>query len=231
MIFKTKTTRVGKAPFAWSYSRLKNYEACPYKHQQVDLLKTYKEEENDQLLYGNRIHKAAAERLGPEKKPLPKEYRKVLGKYCDGLEKTPGEIHVELSAALTEDLQPCGYFDPDVWLRMKIDVVKLNSPVALVLDWKTGKIIDDSVQLALSAAWVFAQYPDIKRVRSEFIWLKFKARTHATLKRSDMPTLWASLEDRIGAMKQSADSGIYPKKKSGLCGRYCPVTDCEHNGQ
>ena len=229
MAFKVTTTGRKKARFTWSYSRLKNFEACPHKHNMVDLTKEFAEEESDQLRYGNAIHKAAEDRLGPKKVPLP-TFAKKLAKYCDGLESTPGEIIPEIKAAFTDLIYPCDYFDDDVWYRGKIDVLKINGPVALVIDWKTGKIIEDSVQLALAAAWVFAKYPQIKRVRSEFVWLKFDARTHATFTPEDIGDLWSSLEPRIEAMRVAWETGVYPAKQGGLCRNYCPVETCKHYG-
>ena len=44
------TTFDGKAvvkPFSWSYSRLKNYEACPKKHYHLDIKKDLPPEESE----------------------------------------------------------------------------------------------------------------------------------------------------------------------------------------
>lgn len=231
MTFEVTTTRHGPAPFAWSFSRLKNFETCPLRHQQIDLLKTFSEDEsNDALQYGGAVHKSAAERLGPDRVPLPKEHQRALGKWCDALESGPGELQTELRTALTEDLRPCGYFDADVWYRGVIDVLKLNPPVAFAGDWKTGKIVEDSVQLAVTAAWVFAQYPEIEMVRSEYIWLKFNTTTKVHLTRNHMPELWATLAPRIQAMKHAAETATYPPKPSGLCKNWCPVETCKYHG-
>ena len=47
-----------KKAFAFSYSRIKNFEACPKRHLEVDLKKTFKEADSDQLTWGNAVHKA-----------------------------------------------------------------------------------------------------------------------------------------------------------------------------
>ena len=57
--------------------------------------------------------------------------------------------------------------------------------MGLVVDWKTGKILEDGVQLALAAACVFTHYPEVEHIRSEFIWLKDNATTPAYFKRRD----------------------------------------------
>ena len=58
-------------PFAWSYSKLKNFEVCPKRHYNVDVIKAFKEEEGEALQWGNAVHKALADRCGPRASPLP----------------------------------------------------------------------------------------------------------------------------------------------------------------
>jgi hypothetical protein len=55
--------------------------------------------------------------------------------------------------------------------------VKIAGPVALIVDWKTGKVLENSEQLALMAQCVFAHFPQVMKVRSEFVWLQFDATT------------------------------------------------------
>jgi spore coat polysaccharide biosynthesis protein SpsF (cytidylyltransferase family) len=50
-------TRHGPKPFAWSYSKLKNYEVCPKRHWHVDVKKDFKEAESEALKQGNLVHK------------------------------------------------------------------------------------------------------------------------------------------------------------------------------
>ena len=44
------------------------------------------------------------------------------------------------------------------WYRGIADVLKIAGSVALAVDWKTGKVIDDAPQLALLAACIFAHH-------------------------------------------------------------------------
>jgi ATP-dependent helicase/DNAse subunit B len=53
-------------PFAWSYSRLKSYETCPYKHLRIDIMRDVKEPESDDLKWGNRLHDAMARAIGTD---------------------------------------------------------------------------------------------------------------------------------------------------------------------
>lgn len=217
-----------KKPFTWSYSKLKNFESCPKRHWHIDVAKDVQEEESEQLQWGNEVHKALAERLS-KKKELPVPMR-AYEDWCVKIESTPGELLVEQKLAITRDFGPTTFFAKDVWFRGVGDVIKINGPVALIGDWKTGKIVEDSQQLALSAACVFAHYPSVQAVRSEFIWLAEDARTSATMKRADMPAMWRNLWPRIEALEYAHNMTNYPAKPGRLCRSWCPVKVCPHHG-
>lgn len=223
------TTRLGPRPFTWSYSRLKNFEACPKKHYEVDIIKRVTEAESEQLRWGNRVHDAFAKRLGEQRAALPKGMER-FEHWADKLVTPPGNIFVENKLALTRDFAACGFFDDGVWFRAVGDAIKINGSVALIVDWKTGKIVEDSVQLALSAACVFAKYPEVKKVRSRFVWLKENAKTDQDFVPEDMPGLWKALWPRIEALEHAHNTTSYPALPGGLCRNWCPVRSCPHNG-
>lgn len=220
-------------PFAWSYSRLKNYETCARRFLNIDLLKAFQEEPSEALTYGNDLHKALAERL-QKKTPLPLGMTH-LEEWAARVEAAAvgGALYVEQALAIRRDFGPCGYFDRPVWYRAKVDVMVVKGPVAVALDWKTGRILDDSVQLALTAACIFAHQPQVQAVRTEFVWLKEGETTRADFRRADMATFWNSILPRVKPMEAAHETGnesAYPPKRSGLCRLYCPVATCEHKG-
>lgn len=223
------TTYANGKPFTWSYSKLKNYAACPRKHWSVDIVKTVQEEESEILAWGNLVHKHMAMRL-KDKTKLPAT---MVGyeRHAAGVEAIPGALHVEQKYGLTEALSGCGYFDRSVWYRGVGDVVKLHGSRALAIDWKLGKIIEDSVQLALMAACIFGHYPQIQQVDTVFMWLKDDAKTHEVFTRDDMVGVWASLMPRINEYKQAVADQNFPPKPGGLCRKWCPVTACEFHGE
>lgn len=222
------TTRYSSKPFAWSYSRLKNFETCPRRHQQIDLLKNYKDE-SEQLDWGDRVHKAAAARLGSNRVALPEEMS-VLAPWIGKIEAAGGKILVEQKIAITRDMKPCGYFDRGVWFRTVADVIQIDGEVAGTYDWKTGKILEDSVQLALVSACIFVHHPNIQKIQAVFVWLKEDATTVETFKRRDIPAIWEGLESRIAELKRAYDTGNFPPNHNKLCRKYCPVTTCEFHG-
>lgn len=238
------TTRHGPVtakPFAWSYSRLKNYETCPKRSWHLDIKKDVKEEEGESLQWGNEVHKALAKRID-KGIPLPQGMEKwehwaekmLAGKGSPGV-----QILVEQQLAINADFGPTAWFPSDAqkagtgdpWYRGIGDVIKIVGPVALIIDWKTGKILEDCQQLALMAACVFAHYPEVKKVRSEFVWLKENADTRQDFHRVDMVQMWKNLWPRIEALKNAYDTTNYPAKPGGLCKRFCPVKSCPEHGE
>lgn len=223
------TTRVGPRPFTWSYSRLKNFEACPKKHFEVEIAKNVKEPDGESLKWGNAVHEAFANRLS-KNQAFP-EGMEMYEPWAQKLLTSPGNVYVENKLALTKDFAACEFFAHNVWFRAVGDVIKVNGDVALIVDWKTGKILEDSVQLALSAACVFAKYPEVKRIRSRFAWLKENATTDEDFTPEDMPNLWKHLWPRIEALEHAHNTTTYPASPSGLCKRFCPVASCPYFGK
>ena len=225
-------------PFAWSYSKLKNFEVCPKRHYNVDIIKSFKEEEGEALQWGNMVHKALAARCGAGV-ALPhtmQGYEKWCERVTYGSNVT---ILTEQQLAIDEDFAATKWFDSDAkraglalpWYRGIADVLKISGKVALAIDWKTGKVIDDAPQLALLAACIFAHHPQVMKVRSEFIWLKEDASTRNDFERAAMAGIWRGLWPRIEALKHAHETSNYPPKPGFLCRRYCPVTSCPHHGE
>jgi hypothetical protein len=228
-------------PFAWSYSKLKNFETCPKRHWHVDINKDVKEEEGEALLWGNEVHKALANRIA-KNAALPAgmdKFERWVQKVVTGQGNPGVQVLVEQQLAINKDFGKTGWFPSDAkragtgdpWYRGIGDVIKIVGPVALIVDWKTGKILEDSQQLALMAACVFAHYPEVQKVRSLFVWLKDDAETKEDFHRNDMAAMWKHLWPRIEALKHAHDTTTYPAKPGPLCRRYCPVTACPHHGE
>jgi hypothetical protein len=220
---------------------MKNYEQCPKRHYHVDLIRDFKEEEGEHLQWGNAVHKALAERVS-KGTALPKsmaEYEKWVTPIVTSASNGLSVVMVEQQLAIDENFAATKWFSSDAqrsgmsepWYRSIIDVLKIVGPVALMIDWKTGKVVEDSQQLALAAACVFAHYPHIMKIRSEFIWLKEDARSRGDFHRNEMAPMWKALWPRIEALKVAHETTNYPAKPGYLCRRYCPVTDCVHHGE
>lgn len=213
-------------PFTWSFSRLKNYETCPRRHYEIDILKQWTEpvEPGGALDWGNQVHKglAIACRDGT---PLPDEMANYQP-WVDRVRRGPGDLYVEQKYAITRDFKKTSFFAHNVWYRGIGDVVRVNDDVALTLDWKTGKVQIDSVQLMLMAQTVITHFPSVKKVRAEYVWLKDDTSSPEVFTRQDIADQWVGLMPRVTAMQVAHETNNYPEKPSGLCKSYCPVKSC-----
>lgn len=217
--------------WSWSYSKLKNYETCPKRMYEIDLAGNFKEPQDPDgpLAWGNRVHDAFKQALKGEA-PLPPEMCSYQ-RWVDRVLRGSGELLVEQKYAITRQFQKTAYFAKDVWYRGVGDVVRIDRDLGLVLDWKTGKILEDSVQLMLMAQCLFSHYPELKYVRSEFVWLKDDCTTPELLSRSEVAAAWVDLLPRVAAMEDAAKTQTYPPKPGFLCKRHCIVNSCPYHGK
>lgn len=238
------TTRRPTAPkpFTWSYSRLKNFEACPKRHWHIDVLPKghpdkVVEPKSEQLEYGDLVHKIMEQYIDkgivmppyhePKLKPAADRALTYKGK---DVRELGAKVMVEQKFAITEELKATTYFADDVWFRGIGDLVWILGGAAYIGDWKTGKVQEDSKQLALMAQCIFSHHPEVKVCKSEFVWLKENTETTAVIRREDMPLIWAELLPRVEASKHAYNTTSYPAKPGPFCARWCPVSQCPHNG-
>lgn len=238
MFQMTTTDRHGNAvkkPFFWSWSRLQAFETCAKQFYHQDIAKDVPRRASEQQTWGNAVHAALANRI-MHAKPLPagmEMYETWVDRIMADWDRTKVTIECEQKLAITKDFQPCEYFDKDktVWLRIVTDVLKRIDNIALLVDWKTGKRKDDLEQLAVSAAVVFAHYPEIEVIRSDFVWLREDVNSRAIIWRRDLPLLWQKMLPRVQRMEKSIDLTDFPPNPSGLCKAHCSVTSCPYHGK
>jgi hypothetical protein len=222
-------------PFAWSWSKLKNFRSCPKRHYELDILKQIKEPESEQLKWGHEVHHAMAERIG-RGKPMPSTMQHY-GKFADRIIKSRDDgltVLVENKLAMNKEFQATSFFDNATWFRGVADVLILApwKATAVTVDWKTGGKVDPEFeQLGLSAQLIFAKYPEIDRVETFYEWLGHERQTPGSYTRDNMMPLWNKLWPEIRVMEDAHKNLTYPPKPSGLCKRYCPVVSCPYHGK
>ena len=233
-------------PFAWSYSKIKNFETCPKRHFHVDLVGDWREKESEQLRAGNELHDAMARAIGNiggkqpdgrDAQPLP-EHLSAYQPLVDGHRKsreTGAVVATEMKLAINARFEPVAWMAKDAWFRAIADVLVLYGPVALADDWKTGKVVDDSPQLQMGALAIMAHYPQVQRVANRFQWLKESSVSQEIITPADKPRIWAMLQPRVERLRvayTTPDPGKgFPPQPGPLCRRYCPVKTCPYHGQ
>jgi len=212
-----------------SYSRLATFEACEAKFNYLYVAKTVVDTDNEFTIYGNRVHSElelyAKVKLGQESEDKLSELHPVRAAsmwypLVDRALQSPGTHYFEKQMAITKAKQPCDWFAIDVWLRGIADVLVVNNDVAYCLDWKTGKIKDDPTQLKLFAAMIFAHFPEVRRVKTCFVWLHHGDTTESEYSVNDLDNIWAELEPRFDRVQEAVELGVFKAKPSGLC-RFC----------
>ena len=118
------------------------------------------------------------------------------------------------------------------YLRMVPSMSNHNVHLAHVVDYKTGKRITEGYhQLALNSQLIFAHYPRVMHIRTDYLWTKHNDTTHELFSRDDMQNVWAEVLPRIEELKTADETGNFPPTPNGLCREYCAVASCEHYGK
>ena len=146
--------------------------------------------------------------------------------------KASGDMHTEQKMAITNEFQPTGFFDADVWGRAIIDLLLINHErkAAVIVDWKFGKMKDDWAQLDLFICFIAVYFPELESYAASFYWAKEKKFVTKKVKREDVPELWNGILPRIARLDNAIKTTDFPANPSGLCKKYCNVTSCVHHG-
>lgn len=217
--------------FSWSYSKYKNYDVCPKRHYEVDLQRNFTED-SEQLRWGNEVHGALAN-ASTGKGDLPAsmaEYQRWVDEVSSA-NAQGAKVFVEQKYAITKDFQPTAWFAGNAWYRGVADLVLVRDNVALARDYKTGKVLHDTRQLMLMAQCLFSHMPKLKRIKTEFVWLKDDCTTPETFNRDTIFKEWPPILEGVKTMEHAANTLTYPPKPGRLCARYCPVVSCPFHGK
>ena len=222
-------------PFSFTYSKLKNYEKCPLQHKAVDIDKLYGADISDALDFGQRVHDTLhkALKFGQEL-PVPMRH---LQYWVDWVNQFPGTKHIEQSWGMDRHYHPAEYFSGFAWMRFKSDVAITHGPVGWLIDWKTGKRLEEPLQLWLGAIMMFCQFPELERIESMFIWLKeddgknsHECISVETVWKNETHEIWEQVLPRVQAYEQAIIDNVFPARPSRAC-QYCRVQSCDFFGK
>lgn len=213
----------------WSFSSLKDFVNCPRQYNEVKVKQNYTKSVTEQMQYGTDVHRALEEYVR-DGKPLPEFYTRFK-KTADALKDIPGERYVEYKMALREDRTPCGFSDPDYWVRGIVDLMIVDGDTAYVTDYKTGSAkYPDTKQLMLMALMTFAHMPNVKRVKGGLIFLMHNAFITEDYKVELSETYWNRFNPDIARLKLAIETDVWTPNPTPLCG-WCPVSTCQFHKQ
>lgn len=217
----------------WSFSKIKAFQQCPKQFYHEKVIKQYPFKMTEAIRYGDQFHKAA-EKYIRDGEELPKRFLYAKDS-LDALKRKRGDKLCEYRMGLTEDLEPCGFYEDNVWWRGIADLIILNQDqgIAYVVDYKTGKSsrYADKGQLELMAMATFKHFPNVGTVRAGLLFVVCEDLVRSTYEQYEADTLWDKWMDNFQTMETAYKVDVWNPKPSGLCRQWCQVMECPHNGR
>jgi len=217
--------------YTWSYSALDLFKQCPHKYYRLKIKKDIIEPQSEQILYGLAMHKAAEEYVR-DNKPLPPEFSSYKD-MLDKLRDMEGTKLVEYKMGLTKSLEPCGFFDKNVWWRGIADLIVLQGPKARMVDYKTGKSSKnaDTKQLELLSLALFKHFPEVEEVKGGLLFVVAKDFIKGEYNVNSSPIYWQRWLADTARLEKALELGVWNPRPNFTCQKWCRVTDCSHNGR
>jgi hypothetical protein len=216
----------------WSHSGLKQFKTCPRQFHEVKILKKWPREDTPATLYGTQLHEQA-ELYIRDQRPLDKEFG-FLKPTLDALVQMPGRKFCELEMALTMDLRPCDFKDPNYWVRGIADLVVVDDEnfTARVFDYKSGSDrYPDTSQLELMALMIFKHFPLVRRVTGGLLFVLKGTVQKCSVDFDRQDALWSHYREDVARIEAAMENGVWNPQQSGLCKKFCPCLDCPFNGR
>jgi RecB family exonuclease len=213
---------------AWSFSILKDFEACPYRaylHRvEKSPLPAIDDDPDHPLTRGNRIHKTAEAFIRGEGEITHELHRvaPLLGELREAY--TNGQVELEKKWAFDREWGTTDWTAEDCWLRVICDVVEhFPNHTARVRDWKTGKSLGNELkhqqQQQLYAIATFLRYPHLTHVQTTMEYTDEGKQKVSNYTREALPALMQRWTERGLALTNAI--AFPPKPNRGNC-RYCP---------
>ena len=209
-------------PFVFTYTNINTYLICPEQMYRRYVKKDVAFKGSPESEFGNEVHSAMEYRIGGKPLPVKMQHWEPFVAAFDGL-----KVKAEVKLGITAEGRPTGFFDKDVWLRGKADVVAINGTACFLPDWKSGKPREEPLELAVNAMLVHAANPHLRSFTGAYVWLK-ENRMGVAHDVSDTNSTWAKVNNVVEEIKDSMQSGVWEKKRTPLCA-WCDVADCENN--
>lgn len=228
-------------PAAWSFSRLEKFVNCPLAFYEVAIAKTVPDSQGEAAIWGNTVHEHIEKYINIGT-PMPavidaykgQIYRALMA--IGGIANSDTQINqvfvkAEYEAALSNKFQAVTWSSKMAWMRVILDVIRVEGSEAWVIDWKTGKVKPNSRQLKLFALAVFHTFPGVRTVHTSFEWLQHNEQTQETYCLTDVVSMWDLFVHDLTQYKDAFLTDTWQPRPSGLCKNHCNVFHCQHNGR
>jgi hypothetical protein len=234
----------------YSFSRLDLYGRCPWAYKTVHIDKIPRAE-SEALQTGTVMHQLVADYLDRlitlnqstdwdwARGATPKEAVAQLSEVIEMWERfystftlpsaldAPG---VEKRLAFDVNWRPCEFFSEAAYFRMVIDFHFRQENLAVIIDWKTNRVIPDTVEKDLQLrtyGWGLKQalFPGIEEVLLRLHFLRYGREREVLLTPQDLAGVPEELKSRIEVIEADQTFTPNPGSFCGMCGvtAHCPV--------
>lgn len=214
----------------WSYSSLGLFQQCPHKYYRLRVRKDVIDPPNDATNYGKEVHKAAEDFI-KSGTPIPEKFS-FLVPVMEKMVSYEGNKYPEYKMGLTRNLEPCGFFDRNVWWRGVADLLIINNDFARCVDYKTSKSskFADTKQLEILSLAVFKHFPRVKRVKGGLLFVVANALVASEFEADKSDTYWQRWLVGASQLEKAYEVNVWNPRPNFTCKKWCPVKDCTHNG-
>lgn len=212
-------------PFVWTYTNINTYDdVCPRQFFMTYIKKAIPYKATPEMDFGNRVHDAFERRVGGNV-PLPSEMRQ-WEKFAAPLDGS--KARVELKLGITREGRPTGFFDADVFGRVKVDTIVMNGTAGVMFDWKTGNSkYEKPFELEIGAMFLKAHNPHLTKVSGSYVWLK-DDRVGRAYDLSDFNSTWARVNNIVEKIEDNMATGEWEERRGPLCA-WCRDFSCSNN--
>lgn len=207
-----------------SPTSLQTFLTCPRQYEAKYITKEVKFEQNDHATFGDLVHKSIEAYL-KHGEPLPT----VIQRLQTTLD-TMGQVlfGAETKLAVDKNNNPVEFFDKEAYQRCIVDAILTNhdQSVVVCIDWKTGKKRDAQTQHDFIKKCAKAKFPNAKIV-TLFVYLF--AGDSDRQEYNGQPLV--KLDTDMNNLQIAYANNSFKPTPSGLCGKWCDVTNCKFNGR
>ncbi|WP_017430820.1 RecB family exonuclease [Vreelandella jeotgali] len=227
------TAPLGPVP-TWSFSRLMQFESCPYSIYLKNVEKM-PDPSGPAAERGTMIHEHIENFIQGEHDDLKglrlpagmksvnlAPFEKIIGGLRSAYEE--GRVGVEGNWGFTRDWTTTDFFGKDVWTRMKLDAIEFDSDTsARVHDWKSGRKFNNELkhnqQGMTYAIGAFMRYPELEFIETWFEYVDQNDRMSNTYTRERAMLLKPMIDRRANEMTTATK---FPPKPSMHACKFCP---------
>lgn len=204
-------------------------QTCPRQFEAKYITKEVTFQETQATIWGNKCHKAMEDALTLDM-PIPSEMS-FLSPWVSKLKNAKGTLYAETKFAIDKEGNPSSWSER--YLGGIADVVVINNDKAFIGDLKTGKFKSDQQQLTILTKCILANHPEVEKVNATLFFPHIDQLASFKTTRQEFPTSKQNeaLEVELVRYEKILEKGEFKPRPSGLCGKWCDVMSCEHNGR